>query len=294
MSAFNLLLLLHLVLGAWSAFLLTWEVTRQREPALVAGVVYGFSPYVLSFSLGSGVSETAFLFPLPLLLLFALRTIRRPGWANPLITALLLLLQGFAAWSYGIYAGLFLTLLLVALLLDRACNRLAPGAFATDERGLFGGVRLHRQLLARAALPLGAVAPALLLYVAISPTASGDGARYQRTLSPWPAAPLSLEPRPLPPGMPLFNAFSWIDYLLPGARELHTLVFIDKLTCTAYAGYAALVPQLHRMGFGHVVFRPSRLDPDVVPAMERLLSRCLGPARRLDGAQIFSVRGVRR
>ncbi|MHA1568201.1 MAG: hypothetical protein ACTSXZ_01925, partial [Alphaproteobacteria bacterium] len=168
-AAYNLLYLLHLALAGFAAFLLARELTGRREAALVAGVVFAFSPYVLSFPVGSGVAETAFLFPLPLVILFGLRTIREDHWRNPILAAFFLLLQGFAAWSYGIYAALLLFVLAVAFLLARLAARFGC------QGGLFGETKCDRRLLARAAVFLALLlAVALPLYLTAAGSVTGD------------------------------------------------------------------------------------------------------------------------
>jgi len=228
-AAYNLLYLLHLTLAAWAAFLLAREVTGHPPASLFAGLVYGFSPYVLSFPVGSGVAETAFLFPLPLIALFALRTIVRDSWINPLAAALLLLFQGLAAWSYGIYGSLFLFFLAVAFLLKIAlhCKR---------EACIFGNAGLNRRLLLRVAVFAG-----ILLLAALPPffmvqrTVTGEDVMYERHLNFFPG------PGPSPLEEPSLTNFSWVDYLYPGAGGRHVDLYTDKLIYVAYAGFTALL-----------------------------------------------------
>lgn len=228
-AAYNLLYLLHLTLAAWAAFLLAREVTGHPPAALFAGLVYGFSPYVLSFPVGSGVAETVFLFPLPLIILFALRTITHDSWINPIAAALLLLFQGLAAWSYGIYGSLFLFFLAVAYLLKIALH-------SRREACIFGNTGLDKRLLLRVALFAG-----ILLVAALPPffmvqrTVTGEDVMYERHLNFFPG------PGPSPLEEPSLTNFSWVDFVYPGAGGRHIDMYTDKLTYVAYAGFTALL-----------------------------------------------------
>ncbi len=87
-AAYNLVILGNLVLACLGAFLLARYLLRDDRGALVAGLVYGLSPFVLSFAVASGGSELVSTGYLPLALLFLLRTVRERGWRWPVLTAL--------------------------------------------------------------------------------------------------------------------------------------------------------------------------------------------------------------
>jgi hypothetical protein len=227
-AAYNVLYLLHLALAAWAAFFLAREVSGSREAALVAGVAYAFSPYVLSFPVASGVAETSFLFPLPLVVLFGLRTIKEPGFKNPILTAVLLLMQGLAAWSFGIYAALFLFALAAAFLV----SRLIPGGVPA----VFGEARLDRRLLLRGAALAGVLLLAALpMFFKVQGTVSGDDVMYERHLNIFPG------PGPNPIYEPALTSFAWVDFFLPGEAGRRADMYTDKLLYVAYAGFAALL-----------------------------------------------------
>lgn len=235
-AAYNVLYLLHLALAGFAAFLLAREVGAGREAALAAGVIYGFSPYVLAFPVGSGVAETSFLFPLPLVLMFGLRTIKSDSWWNPVWTAALLLLQGLAAWSYGIYAGLALFFLALAFLLTRVWPTVRPT--------VFGEARLDSALLWRAGLFAALlVAAALPLFSVVRGTVSGEDVMYQRHLNIFPG------PGPSPLEEPALTSFAWSDFFLPGEAGLRADMYTDKLLYVGYAGYLALALALWAMAW---------------------------------------------
>lgn len=65
---YNLLLTLGLALSAWTAYLAVGRYVSSRLAALLGGLVYGFSPYMLAHSLGHVNLTLVFLPPLLLLL----------------------------------------------------------------------------------------------------------------------------------------------------------------------------------------------------------------------------------
>jgi hypothetical protein len=90
--AYDLLITLSLALSAWTAFLAIRELTLNRWGALLGGLLYGFSPYMLTESLAHVHVVAAFLPPLMLLLLadllvFHRRPARRAGGLLGLVCA---------------------------------------------------------------------------------------------------------------------------------------------------------------------------------------------------------------
>lgn len=101
--AFNVMLLLNLLAGATAAWALARRVSGSAACALVAGVIYAFNPFVLSYAVASGVTETTALVWMPLFLIALLRLPER-GLLNAAAAGLLLGLTAFACWYYGIFA----------------------------------------------------------------------------------------------------------------------------------------------------------------------------------------------
>lgn len=114
-SAFSVLQLL-LVWGAlMSGYALGWRATGEKLAAILAGIIYGASPYALSL-LHSGTTEYLHMAPVPLFWLAMERVIRAGGWRPTLAAvacwawatlasfyyaAFLGLLVPIAVWSYG-------------------------------------------------------------------------------------------------------------------------------------------------------------------------------------------------
>lgn len=91
-AAYNTLVIAQLWAAMAAAWLLARDITREPVAALVAGVGFGLTPLVLVYPLACGVTDILNLWPYPLVVLFVLRALRRPGWRDGLLA--------------GIFAGL--------------------------------------------------------------------------------------------------------------------------------------------------------------------------------------------
>ena len=224
----NMLYLLNTLLAAFAAMLLSREFTGSKGGAVIAGAVFGFAPTALGFPLFSGVTEGAYMFPFPLLLLFGLRSVYRKSYWNPVLAAFFLLLQGLTCWSYGIGAGVALFMIFLMLLVGRKQQW-------AQECRLLRGASLDWDLLIRIgifALVLAAVA--LPLYFAAKSTVSGDGAVYSRPISLWPGFNTLTEKNITGLRLRLYH------YLTPGRAGLVVESWLDLLVYAPYAGYIAL------------------------------------------------------
>lgn len=120
--AYNTEILLVLAAGGFGVYLLTWEVTRARGPALVAGTAYAAVPFRVSMA-GLGHVHVLALHLAPLVLVVLHRLRRDRSWRP---VACLAVLVGAALWSS--FTGGFMTLT-------------AVGTFAVWE-----AVRLRRRV----------------------------------------------------------------------------------------------------------------------------------------------------
>ena len=164
--SYNLLCLLAPATAGWSAFVLCRYVVRQCWPAMFGGMLFAFSPYVLSRMLGN--MDLILVWPVPLAVYVTLR--RFDDSLSP---------AGFVA-ALGIFIAaqflLFAEIVASATLFGAIAVALAAPAMASRER---------RRLLAAAA-PIAAaytvaaviVAP-YLYYMFAFPTPSGE------IFSPW-------------------------------------------------------------------------------------------------------------
>ena len=224
----NLLYILNTILAAFCAMLLAREFTGSREGSIVAGAIYGFASTALAFPIFSGVTETAYIFPFPLLLLFALRSIYAKSLWNPVLAAFFLLLQGLTCWSYGIGAGVALFFLFLLVLVARrrpwaAENRLLRGAGV--DKAFLARIGIFVMVLAAIALPL---------FLAAHASVSGDEAVYSRPVSLWPGWNTLYGRDTTGLRLTIFQ------YLSPGRDGLWVESWLDLLIYAPYAGYVAL------------------------------------------------------
>lgn len=111
--SYNLIIVLQLVGGCLAAWLLARDLGLEGPPAVLSGVVYGLSPYALSYCVGSGVSETANLAWLPLYVLFLLRVLRGGTTSDAVAGGVFLFLTAFSCWYYAEFALVLTALVLI-------------------------------------------------------------------------------------------------------------------------------------------------------------------------------------
>jgi hypothetical protein len=105
--AYNLSLILQLALAAFFARLLCLRICRNETAALIGGVIFGFSPFLLAQALGHLSLVTAF--PIPLFVLALDAVLSRPNPSRKLGIGLgfALLLTAFAHYNYTVLCVLF-------------------------------------------------------------------------------------------------------------------------------------------------------------------------------------------
>lgn len=142
-TAFNLMVLLAFTFSAYTAFLLARHLRISTGGALVAGVIYAFSP-TISTELDLGQLEQLTQLWLPLYLLFFLKALSPPTttqttakswlslpfdfWRDSLLAALMLLFTALTTWYYVLdlmfFAGLAGLTLAIQALRGKDFNRL--------------------------------------------------------------------------------------------------------------------------------------------------------------------------
>ena len=217
--AYNLGYLLHIGLAAIAAAVLARRFVPDRpEAAWVAGPAFGASAWVLAFPLGSGVSETLFLFPLPLLVLSGWSLLSSPERRWILLTPALLLVQAFGCWSYAILGSVALAALFLVWLGTRPW---------TDGR--------LRPTLIRLGGAVGLLAVVVVpAYLATQGAHEGTEAVYERTVELFPSGPSPLS-------LPETNSAPLVDLFLPGDAGLRVArMGVDQLMYAASAGFLLL------------------------------------------------------
>jgi hypothetical protein len=118
--AYNVLILVSVVLATGSAYLLCRELTGRFVPSLVGGLLFGLSPYMLGHTLSEHLDLT-FVFPVPLLALLVVRYVRDRTSARRFVIgfAVLLLVQLGSSFELFLDLTLFLAVGLALALLGR-------------------------------------------------------------------------------------------------------------------------------------------------------------------------------
>jgi hypothetical protein len=115
--AFNVLMILAVVLATGAGYLLCHELTDRVLPSLLGGLVFGLSPYMLGHTLSQHLN-LALVFPIPLLAWLVVRYVRGRTTARRLVAgfaALLLVLLGSSLELFVDFTLLSILVLAVAI-----------------------------------------------------------------------------------------------------------------------------------------------------------------------------------
>lgn len=218
---FNLLLLVNLVAGAMAAWALARDVTGDPWCALPAGVAYALSPFVLSYAVASGVTETTSLVWLPLFLLALLRLPER-GTGHAALTGALLGLTAFSCWYYGIFALIWAVLWGIGQ--GVRLLRAPPLARRERLRALALRIAVVAIITADVAAP-----PLMAFWMSMSNPDSLHPADFKRTPA---SASAYLDPS---------NAVAVTDYIAVGKARAVVSHTSDRLVRSAYVGIVVLM-----------------------------------------------------
>ncbi len=118
---YNVSLILQLALGAFFARLLFLRVSQHPAAATIGGMIFGFSPFLLSHALAHLSLVTAFPIPLYVLALDKLLEAEKPSWKEGSLLGLALLLVALANYQYTVFCLMFTA---VVLSIDFGLERL--------------------------------------------------------------------------------------------------------------------------------------------------------------------------
>jgi len=104
--AFNLLVILNLVFGAFCAYLLADYFIKNKAAAFYSGAVFAFTAYLLAY-ITSGVSETYNIGWIPLFLYFYARTLKENNEIFPIMAGICMFMVTFGCFYYGSFATIF-------------------------------------------------------------------------------------------------------------------------------------------------------------------------------------------
>jgi len=112
--SYNFSLILQLALAAFFARLLCLRVCGNEVAALIGGICFGFSPFLLAHALGHLSLVTAFPVPLYVLALDSLLRKNNPSWKDGLLLGLALFLTSLAHYNYTVFC-ILLTPVIIAV-----------------------------------------------------------------------------------------------------------------------------------------------------------------------------------
>jgi hypothetical protein len=128
-SAQDWMILLALVLNGYGGWLLTWRVTGDHGAALVAGIVFGGSPYVAAHL--NGHFDLINVWTLALFAAAAVEMVRSGGLRWAVIAGLLIGVTAYIDYYYMVYEAVLLVCLVV----------LGAGEWSVTRRGPSGSTR---------------------------------------------------------------------------------------------------------------------------------------------------------
>jgi len=266
-ATYNLLVWFNLVLGAVGAFALVRHLTGSRGGAFLAGLVYGFSPYVLGV-IASGISECLTVGWLPLFLLAMIR------------------LGETGRWRHGVAAAA----LAVACLLSSAYHGLTAGVMG-------GLVVAHGFLLRRPRWPLARLAPLATVLVAAGGLALVQAHFLQRSVDPVTSLDEAAPPMAFLGEDPDWRVRSMVadpvNLVLPGKPPLDSRSPYNVVNHVTYLGWlvlaAAVLGALGRRGStgGGPPLSTWRERVPWVVAAAVMLVLAMGAHLRLAGAPVL-------
>src|SRR4051812_23911323 len=106
-AGFNAVAFASCVLGALGMWWLAYDRTRSHAAALLAGMVYAFSPFHMAALTTDGQLQIVALHWLPFYVLFLLRAAEQGGRRNLLLAGLFLVLTAWTDWYYTLFLLLF-------------------------------------------------------------------------------------------------------------------------------------------------------------------------------------------
>jgi hypothetical protein len=160
-GAFNLLTIVHYILGAWGAYILAFYLTGNRPASVTCGVIYGFSVFHAMHMPQLSTSSSEWL---PLSVYYALKFIRDAGWRDGLLGILCILAAALSGWYHLVYSAL-----------------LVFGFMLIGQSGVkdsVGGVKRWTRGLLIFAVPVLVVSP-LLINAWLAAEALGVGERIE-------------------------------------------------------------------------------------------------------------------
>ena len=97
---YNLVYLLSFILSGWGVYLLVKHLSCDTAPAIIAGLLFAFSPYRLSRLSHLHILSTQWV---PFIFLFLHKFAQKPSWKNAVLASLFYVLQGLCCNHYAVF-----------------------------------------------------------------------------------------------------------------------------------------------------------------------------------------------
>lgn len=237
-ASFNIIVILNLALGAFGAFCLVCYFLKDIKPSFVAGAIYGFSPFILSFGVASGGAEIISIAWLPLFFLFFIRTLTEGRLKNPAIASVFFLFLLISCFYYAFISGFFILLFGIYFFIFAKAKK-SNLFFCGIEDNKFKAV--DKQLLARLAILIFAIFILSFLFVLIV----YNSLKGQNSIIPEEATKLRMEGKFLgsfyPKLSPASNHMVYLsDYFNFGKDRLSVSHAVIDLFQSPYCGYSVI------------------------------------------------------
>jgi hypothetical protein len=112
-AAYNFSLILQLALGAFFARLLCLRICRNELAALIGGMCFGFSPFLMAHALGHLSLVTVFPIPLFLLALDKLLSARDANWKHGVLIGSALFLTALSHYNYTVMCLMLMAVVII-------------------------------------------------------------------------------------------------------------------------------------------------------------------------------------
>lgn len=120
---YNILIIFNFIFAAYTTYLLVNYLTGDKKIAILSGLVFGFSSYMLARSLGH--LELLTTGAIPLFILFFLKLFKEPKIKNSLFLAIAFLLVSISSWNYALFTLFFIGFAFIFLIIDSKESRQA-------------------------------------------------------------------------------------------------------------------------------------------------------------------------
>ncbi|MCD4783450.1 MAG: hypothetical protein K8T10_06430 [Candidatus Eremiobacteraeota bacterium] len=117
-AAYNTLILLNLVFGAYAAYLLANYILKSRASAFYSGVVFSFSSFILSY-ISTGTSEIFNIGWIPLFIYFFMRSLFENSYKYAFYCGVSLFMTVFVNFYYAMFSALFASFIFFYFLYER-------------------------------------------------------------------------------------------------------------------------------------------------------------------------------